>query len=272
MSSNPEKLFIVVDPTDSRHVALERALMTAKLRSTPPIFKIFVAVDGESIDTRAVNSHLYRDQKWFGEEIKSSVEEAGIEYMIEISWSQEWQQSILMSSKHFGADRIYLPVHERSEKFRFTFSESKWGLLKTAHCPVVLVQPSAPEERKVVLAAVNFQASKEEQKELNKSILDWGREVAAMYGAEFHVVNAYMDSMHYPDRGQLANQTGLPAEKIHVESGYTDQGVAAVAKKLGADLVVMGTLGQNGLITSRRGNTAERVIAALTQDVMVVNH
>ena len=270
--SKPEKLFIVVDPTDSRHVALERALMTAKLRAVAPVFKVFVAVDGEAVDTRAINSHLYRDQTWFGEEIKAPIEQAGIDYTIQISWSQEWQQSILASSKHFSADRIYLPVHERSEKFRFTFSESKWDLLKTAHCPVVLVQPEAPEERKVVLAAVNFQARKNEQQDLNKSILRWGQEVSEMYDAEFHVVNAYMDSMHYPDRGQLAKQTDLPAERIHVESGYTDEAVSAVAKRLGADLVVMGTLGQNGLIRSRRGNTAERVIAALGQDVMVVNH
>ena len=270
--SKPEKLFIVVDPTDSRHVALERALMTAKLRSVAPIFKIFVAVDGDAVDMRAANTHLYRDQTWFVDEIKSSVEAAGIEYVIEISWSHEWQQSILASSKHFGADRIYLPVHERSDKFRFTFSESKWDLLKTAHCPVVLVQPAATEARKVVLAAVNFQTQKEEQQALNKSILKWGQEVADMYSAEFHVANAYMDSMHYPDRGQLANQTGLPADKIHVEAGYTDEAVSSVAKRLNADLVVMGTLGQNGLIKSRRGNTAERVIAALEQDVMVVNH
>jgi universal stress protein E len=34
----------------------------------------------------------------------------------------------------------------------------------------------------------------------------------------------------------------------------------------------MGTLGQTGMITTRRGNTAERIIAALDDDVMVINH
>ena len=270
--SNPEKLFIVVDPTDLRHVALERAVMTAKLHDVAPVFKIFVAVDAEAVDTRAANTRLYRNQKWFGEEIKTLVEEAGIEYIIEVSWSTEWQQSIVTSAKEFGADRIYLPVHERTEKFRFSFSESKWDLLKTAHCPVVLIQPAAPEARKVILAAVNFQVRDDEQQALNQSIFNWGKEVSAIYNADFHIVNAYRDSMMYPDRGQLANETGLPAEKIHVESGYTDEAVSTVAKRLNADLVIMGTLGQNGLIRSRRGNTAARVIAALEQDIMVVNH
>lgn len=270
--SNSEKLFVVVDPSDTKHVALERALRTGQLRGEPPVIKVFVAVDGEAVDTRVVNDNLFRDQSWFDTEIKQPIQDAGLEFHIEVSWCQEWQKSIVQSAKRFGADRIYLPVHERTNSTRFTFSESKWALLKNADCPVVLIQPGAQAERTVVAAAVNFQAKKDEQKALNESILRWGREVAAMYDAEFHVINAYLDQMNYPDRGQLARQTGLLADKIHVKQGYTDEVVSAVADDIKADLVVMGSLGQNGLITSRRGNTAERVIAALTQDVMVVNH
>lgn len=266
-----ERLFVVVDPADSKHSALERAIRTSKLRPVMPVVKVFVAVDSEAVDTRAINDNLFRDESWFGSEIRKPLEDAGIEYCIEISWSGEWQQSIVMSSKQFGTDRIYLPVHERSSSGRFSFSESKWDLLKTAECPVVLIQPEATEQRKVVLGAVNFQAVKDSQKELNKSILHWGKEVSEMYGAEFHVVNAYVDSMNYPDRGRLANETGLSSDRIHVEAGYTDEAVSKVAKELNADLVVMGTLGQNGLIKSRRGNTAARVIAAMDQDIMVVN-
>lgn len=270
--SNSEKLFVVVDPSDTKHVALERVLRTGQLRGEPPVIKVFVAVDGEAVDTRVINDNLFRDQSWFETEIRKPMQDAGLECHIEVSWSQEWQKSIVQSAKSFGADRIYLPVHERTNSTRFTFSESKWALLKTADCPVVLIQPGAQPERTVVAAAVNFQTTKEEQKALNESILRWGREVAAMYGAEFHVINAFLDQMNYPDRGNLARQTGLPADKIHVKPGYTDEVVSTIASEIKADLVVMGTLGQNGLITSRRGNTAERVIAALTQDVMVVNH
>lgn len=267
-----ERLFVVVDPSDTKHAALERTILTAKLRDEKPTVKVFVTVDSDAVDTRAINDALFRDERWFVSEIREPLEAAGIDYCLEISWSSEWQQSILMSSRQFGTDRIYLPVHSRANQLRFSFSESKWDLLKTADCPVVLIQPEAPEQRKVVLAAVNFQAVRDEQKALNQSILKWGKEVADMYGADCHVVNAYLDSMNYPDRGRLANETGLSSDKIHVESGYTDEAVSKIASELNADLVVLGSLGQNGLIKSRRGNTAARVISALTQDIMVVNH
>ncbi len=269
--SKAEKLFVVVDPSQATHAALDRAIRTAKIPASKPVIKVFVAVDSESVDTRAVNDNLFRDQAWFGLEIKAPLDAAGIEYQVEVSWSNEWQKSIVASAKDFCADRIYLPVKERTNSTRFSFSESKWDLLKTAECPVVLIQPKASEQRKVVMAAVNFQATEDVQIELNKSILSWGTTVAEMYGAEFHVVNAYLDSMNYPDRGRLANTTGLPPERIHVEIGYTDEAVAKVAKDINADLVVIGTLGQNGLVKSRRGNTASRVIGGLSQDIMVVN-
>ena len=98
-----------------------------------------------------------------------------------------------------------------------------------------------------------------------------GKWLSENYGADFHVVNAYIDSMHYPDRGNLAKEAGLPSKNIHVVKGYTDEAVAETAKKLNADLVIMGTLGQTGLVKTRRGNTAERVISALDVDVAVVN-
>lgn len=269
--SNTEKLFVVVDPTDKSPEALERALKTSKLRTNNTILKIFVAVDAEAVDTRATNDCVYRDQFWFEEVIRKPIEASGFEYSIEVSWSHEWQQAILQSSRLFGADRIYLPVHDRVSATRFTFSEAKWGLLKTAECPVVLIQPNAPKQRNTVLAAVNFQAIEDIQRSLNSKIIEWGKEVSNLYGAEFHVVNAFMDSMNYPDRGQLARQTGLDASRIHVEQGFTDESIAKIAQDIDADLVILGTLGQNGMTSSRRGNTASRVIAGLTQDIMVIN-
>lgn len=270
--SQPEKMFVVVDPSDSVQIALERALIMGKKHKSPPELFVFVGVDGEATDLRAINDNLFRNQDWFMSEIRQPIEAAGMKYTLEVSWSQEWQKSITQSAKRWGAERIYLPVHERTNKSRFTFSEAKWGILKTANCPVVLIQPGAKPERKTILAAVNFQAIKPEQQKLNDSILYWGHAVANIYGADLHVVNGYLDSMHYPDRGKLAREANLPADRIHVEQGYTSDVVGNVAEKLDADLVIMGTLGQTGQADTRRGNTAERVISALTQDVMVVNH
>lgn len=270
--SAPEKLLVVVDPSQSEHIALQRAIITSSFRNPKPFVNVLVAVDNESVDTRAVNDNIFRHQGWFREHIKTPLEEAGIEYHLEISWSTEWQKSIVNAARQISADSVFLPVKEKSNKQRFTFSDSKWELLKASSCPVVLVRPGAKEQRKNILAAVNFQATSDVQRELNMKILKEGRRMAEGYGAKFYVVNAYLDSLNYPDRGKLAAQTGLPADSIFVKNGYTDEVVSAVAQEVDADLVVMGTLGANGMLKSHRGYTAERLIGALDDDVMVINH
>jgi universal stress protein E len=272
MPTTQQTIFVVVDPSDEQHVALERAIITSALHTTKPFIYVFVAVDGDAVDTRASNDSLFRDQSWFDEQIKKPLVTAGVDFLIEVSWSTDWQGSIIQSAKRYNANMIYLPVHAKSSNRRFTFTESKWELLKGASCPVVLIRPGAKAERRVILAAVNFQAQRDVQKELNKLILEQARHFAEVYGAELHVVNGYMDSMNYPDRGRLANETKLPSERIHVKNGYTSDVVSEVAEAINADLVIMGTLGQNGMATTRRGNTAERLIAALDDDVMVINH
>ena len=271
--SKPEKLFVVVDPNDDHHIALERAIITAALNSTKPSVHAFVAVDGDAVDTRTINSQLFRDLSWFEKNIKSPLTNAGIEYTMEISWSSEWQKSIMESAKRLDADLIYLPVHATAHSSsRFSFTDSKWELLKGAYCPVVLIRPGSNAQRKVILAAVNFQAQRDVQKELNKKILEQAKLYAEVYNADLHLINGYLDSMNYPDRGRLVKETGISNDHIHVENGYTSDVVSALAEKINADLIIMGTLGQNGMTKTRRGNTAERLIAAVDTDVMVINH
>jgi len=266
-----EKLLVVVDPNDVEQLALHRTLVTAGLRETAPKIKVFVGVDPEAVDTRSNNDNLVRDQPWFENEVFKGLNDAGLEYDLEVSWSSEWQKSILESAKRFGADEVLLPIHPKTNRLRFTFSENKWDLLKSVSCPVVLVRPGAQEKRRVILAAVNFQAKSSEQQALNQRILDRSHRTAALYGADLHVVNAYVDSNHYPDRGALAKQSELPAERLHVSVGYTDEVVANTAAEIDADLVIVGTLNQHGKKSSRRGNTAARVIGNQKVDVMVVN-
>lgn len=270
-----QKLFVVVDPNDTHHIALERAIIVSSLmKGVKPVVHAFVAVDGDAVDTRSVNDHLFRDLTWFEQNIKTPLSNAGLEYTMEVSWSSEWQKSIMESAKRFDADLIYLPVHASNgnASSRFFFTESKWELLKGAYCPVVLIRPGAKAQRKVILAAVNIQAQRDVQIELNRKIIEQAKFYANTYGADLHVINGYLDSLNYPDRGRLVALCGLPNDKIHVDNGYTSDVVSALADKINADLIVMGTLGQNGMTKTRRGNTAERLIAAVDTDVMVINH
>jgi universal stress protein E len=273
-SNLPSKILIVVDPTHDRPVALERAVVTAGLIAQTPgapvkrEMHILVAADMDNNDTSIKNPRMRRDREWFTNELLQPLEESGLEYTLEISWSDDWYGSILKAAEDCGADMIMLPMMKKPRGTERMLNESVWRLLRTASCPVLIVQPGAQSKRNTVLAAVNFQSHKEEYKMLNDLIIGRGQWIAKTYEADMHVVNAYSDSLNYPDRALLAQQTGVDTAKIHVKNGDPDQVIADVSKDINADIVVIGTRSR---FSRWRGNTVEKIVTKVDCDILTIN-
>lgn len=270
-SEQPSSILIVVDPAQETPLALERALNTAKL--APPgaeavKLNILLAVDFDNTDTSANNSAIHRDEHWYVEHIMTPLQNSGLEYSVEMSWSSDWYGSIIGASKKHNPDLIMLPLVSRLKARERIFNESIWRLLRTAECPVLVVQPGSPEERKVILAAVNIQSHKPDYQRLNDLIVARGRRTALNNHGELHVVNAYKDSLNYPDRALLATKTEVEPSRIYVKAGDPEEVIAATAIEINADLIVLGVRSR----TSRwRGNTSEKIITKVRCDILLIN-
>jgi len=68
----------------------------------------------------------------------------------------------------------------------------------------------------------------------------------------------------------FAENAKIPRTRRHVIDRDPATGISAVARKVGADLVVMGAVSRSGLKRLFIGNTAERVLNTLPCDVLVV--
>lgn len=276
MSDSVERnIFVVVDPSQDKPLALQRVLHLAhpEWGSSREYYHnakshIFLAVDSDNTDTSAENPAIHREGRWFFEQVVEPLESSGLKFELELSWSNDWYGSIVQEAEKAGAELIVLPlVSTPSEKGRI-FNESIWRLLRTAKCPVLVVRPNSPQKRLVILSAINIQSHKPEYQRLNDLIITRTQGVAESHNAELHFVNAYSDSLHYPDRSQLASKTGVPSGNIHVRSGAPEDVIAEVAKEINADLVVIGTRNR-GL--RWRGNTAERIITKVDCDILAIN-
>ncbi|MEH6909694.1 MAG: universal stress protein [Oceanicoccus sp.] len=267
--SNQDTLFVVVDPTQTDHVALERAIITSRLRDVPPKLKVFVGVDSAAVSLDADNPDIYRDSHWF-ENLKKPLEDEGLDYTLVICWSTQWQEAVLQAAEKTEADLILIPDYSTGNS-RNRFSDAKWQLLRYAKCPVLICRTGADVQRKTVLAAVKMQDKSQAYTELNEKIVARGKWMAERYGADFHVVNAFSDSVNYPDRGTMVRKIDIQPEKIHVHQGSPEDVVAEVAAEINADIVVIGTLKRRGMKLAMRGNTSERVMSKIKQDVMTLN-
>ena len=265
-----EVVLVAVDPIRQYHPALERVIISARLSETKPSLHLFIAVDTSSNYQDSSSINMYSSLQSIND-LVASVEAEGLTCQTELYWGGDWQQGMLDTAKHIKADLIVMTNHSVIERNIF-LSDSKWMLLRRAKRPVMLVRAAASDQRQVVLAAVNIQAEDDAYQALNARIIDSGRRMVAQYNAELHVVNAYPDSMNYPDRGKLIMLTQCDSANVHIKAGPPEQVVAEVAKDISADVVVMGTLARKGLIENIRGNTSERVLNSLAlHDVLTIN-
>lgn len=263
-------LMVVIDPLQEQPLALEHAVGLAKLirqNGVEPRLHVLFAVDLNNSDTSMDNPYVTRDAQWFYDRIDGPLRAAGIEHTIELSWCRDWYQSIVSVANRHDVASIMLPVIGRPRIPGLLFNESIWHLLRSAGRPVTLMRRQFSAGRKTVLAAVRFQSYDEEYRRLNQRIVDVAHWIAANEGAELHLVNAYEDSLHYPDRTQLA-KSGIDSSRIHVVSGNPDDVIASVASEIGADTLVLGARAR----PSRwRGATSERIMAKTDCDILVVN-
>lgn len=265
-----DKLFVVMDPAQDQHMALERAIITSQIREQRSRLYLFFNVNFDSADTHASNVNLYRNRTWLDAVLKP-VESAGLEYDVEFCWSREWHKSILRSACNFDPRTIIMVMPPRQQLNPISFGSARWELLRSARCPVLLVRPGATGKRTRILAAVNYQNNSEDYAGLNNRIIERGEWLARHYRGSLHIVNAYADSMDYPDYGRLANRTRLPADRIFVRHGSVESVVTETAKEISADIVLLGTRPERGMGAIIRRNTAEGVARKLDVDLMVIN-
>lgn len=267
---NNENILVAVDPSRGEHPALDRVIHNARLAAIKPVLHLFVAVD------RQANSLFKSEFNHFPtldtiNLLVRTIEREGLQCLCELYWLDSWQQGILAMAKRIEADLIALTDHSVISKNIF-LADSKWALLRQAQRPVMLVRPTAASSRRKVLAAVNMQAKDEQHQALNRRILSHASAMAAHYGAEYHLVNAYQDSINYPDRAALLRASGANSACVHVQQGAAEIVVANIAQQIEADLVVLGTMARNGVLDSIRGHTSERVLHSLQDyDVLTLN-
>jgi universal stress protein E len=264
--SGGRKVLVIVEATQEQHLALERAIITSEINEPDSHVHLFISVDTEKSALEADNDKLFRNDIWL-KSITDKLENVGAAYSFEHCWSNEWQKSVLKSAEQFQPDHIFMPDPPSEKKSRF--SNQQWALLRTSIAPVTIVRSSNINPRKKLLAAVNIQKHDEpEYARLNEKILSEGQEIAKHYDADFYVVNAYKDSMHFPDRQKIMKISGLPTDKVHAEEGDPASVISRYAQEIEADTVLIGTVARHGASALMKGNTSEKVLSKLDLDVI----
>lgn len=188
---------------------------------------------------------------------------------------------------------------------RFVSSDDM-HLLRKCPCPVWMIQEKPPAEEAVVLAAVDFDPDvvEPEQQELNRKILSFASLIATFASAQLHIFHAWESPVagfaslwsdmpeesekrildgEYAVRRDLMTACDLELKEMLGDDTYEflsprtrlihgtpEEHIPGYAEKIGADIVVMGTVGRTGIPGLIIGNTAEDVLQQLRCSIVAV--
>ena len=257
----------VIDPSQDSDTVLQRALGTAKFMSPNAHLHFYITPDLDSLHSME-DAQLCRDESWLNT-LTDQARAAEVSYSYEFAWDCAWEEGVANAALRHRASVILLPLTEKTNDWRNLFHDRTWGLLRSSPCPVWVIHPKKEHHYKTVLAAVRLQQDGASFHRLNRIIIDKARWLAEHHHSDLHIVNAYQDSLYYPDRAKLAKLAGVPNTNIHIHSGSPEQVVEQVAKELNAGAVVMGTPARHAAFGLR--GTSARVINRLQSDVLALN-
>lgn len=189
-------------------------------------------------------------------------------------------------------------------------SSDDMHLLRKCPCPVWLIKSQAPKAYRRILAAVDVDdayppAELESRHTLNRQILEIAGSLALADFAELHIgyawdaigesvmhsafmrtpeeeITAYVEQVRHKHAtrldalvGEVSGHLGPDALDYlkphkHMVKGWARKEIPALAKRIEADLVVMGTVARTGVPGFIMGNTAETILNQIDCSVLAI--
>lgn len=186
------------------------------------------------------------------------------------------------------------------------FGSDDMHLLRKCPCPVWLMKPEETTNYQCILASVGMDPDDQDSEEqaLNQAILELASSLALSDFAELHLVHVwdapeagfaslwadnaeaaeidFTQSVHSHHKREMEHLTrnlrqhmgdeayAYLSPRIHMPRGKAEKEIPALARKLNADLVVMGTVARTGIPGLIIGNTAEAVLDQLNRSVLAI--
>lgn len=294
-------ILVVLDSEHPEQPALDRALWLAKslqadLTLMTNTFEAYceegsplTAIDSDT-QQRIKQALLDKSANWVNSFI-SEAEANGIEVDTEVHWQKHLHDAVIESMRNKNFDLVIKGTQPHSLVDRI-FTHTDWNMLRHCPAPVLLVKNATPWKHNRILAAIDATAPDQSHDLINDNILSFAEHLADHFETDLHLGNAYPlvsvafamvpevtapdDIQHYVTEQhedacqQWAKKFNVNNDHLHIGEGDTDDVIADFAKQIESDLVVVGTVGREGLAGVLIGNTAESLVDKVACDVLVV--
>lgn len=299
--SNYRKLFLIANPELRRSPAMDEAAALARASGAMLQMCLFdhsaaiAAIsrfDPES-GMAAREGWLERRRRWLFAEAES-LRGHGVPTTADVSWAHPLLEEMLTQIAEVKPDMVIKDLREEPLLKRVLLTPLDWQLLRLCPSPLLLVHHTAGALPKRVVAAIDPSRVDTGSANFNETILRAAVAMAMQTGAELHLLHAltplatmavatpageslvsgelydaYVASQRELfDRYAAAH--GVPPERQHFLIAPPAIAVTEQAQRIGADLLVIGSIHRRGLDRLLIGSTAEQILERLPCSLLAI--
>lgn len=241
MSDLVKSIFVVLDPTRMAQPSLQRAEWMAETNKSRLhlyccVYDPLLASEGHGQDAA-----VELTSRWL-ERLADSARAKGLEVSTQVESDPEWRDAIAAAAVASGCDLVVKTASLHGPVSRRLMKTADWTLIANCPRPVLLVNPIRPANTKTILAAVKLKPATDVHASLNQQVVDMSHQIADFLGAELHAATVYRnDAEMLYDRQQFATGIRLPRNRVHSTEGAVARGIAEIAQKVGAGIVIIGS-------------------------------
>ncbi|MEX1197670.1 MAG: universal stress protein [Pseudohongiellaceae bacterium] len=284
------KLLVMIEPEADVQLALGKALKLA--RPAGADLELMICDHNSYLDDgfyfdppRAAELRREHVEKNLAllEEMAAVIREQGLSVQVDARWGNPPYEQIIDKVLDSKPDLVVQSTRHHEKIARLLLSHQDWQLLRYCPCPLLLVKDRDWPERPTILVSVDPTHTNDKPADLDDRLTDAGATLAALVGGEVHLYHSShqppvsglypvsVDPAVYEEKcsGLLARHD-LSRDRLHIKDEDIQTSLPALADQMDVAMVVMGALSRSRLDRLFVGNTAEKLLDRLHQDVLVI--
>lgn len=288
-----ENILVISDQQDKEQSALTHARVMAerhgaKLHVVAFNYEHLGSLPAELSDEQrgeVKDKILFAGQKWLDSQIAK--QDLVTQATCEVVWEKDISSWVKKHCASQSYDLIIKTGHRSEGSF---YVPTDWHLLRNNLVPILLVAEKKWRKKQSILVTLDMATRVKSKQLLNQKLIDGALTLAADTDMPLHICFSLAISPVLKDLGivdqkvavkeakskyipiiqKMLGEHEVPAEHIHIKAGPASKVIPSVASKIGAGLVIIGSVGRKGVRAKLMGNTAEGVLALLKTDILVI--
>ena len=227
-------------------------------------------------------------------DLAASLTDWGINAQVEVRWGFPTEDVVLAEIERWQADLLVVGTHQAGSTPHTRLAQVDWQLMRSCPCPMLLARDPQFEGYTKVLAAVDPLHRHAEPSGLDQSVLEAASLLAKASESELLVAHVHPDPQDYALASsvevlpgvyygneniedvhrkalmELVENFGIRRSQVLLTSGDPAEQLGNAIIENDIDLVVLGALKRGRLEQWLLGSTAERVVAEVNCDVLLI--